>query len=314
MRITSPAAPVGPLDTAQRAAASAMNLAWSVVDGVRAARPGDAAGATGDAEVELARTQYRPEFGSLGPRDAERAQSLVTDAIGGLQPRVVVHRWDDTLDGFFAGRDPWLGTIHDQRPPGLVGAAQERVRALREQWRGMYGSGDRSGHTVYGSVQFTPIDASDPSAPRGVSAFGDVRLELKSSVFDRTTVSAADTGYGMSKVRVAPMDRLPEVVTERLARTHGFVIDPMSHSMAAPAIGGATDGAERRIELLQLLDLEPRAEAVRVIRDYLSSDALAAGPGVIEAQVRGVTRSDLASVRRLHAVTEPEVAVPARPA
>lgn len=314
LRITTPAAPQGPVDTAQRGAASALNLAWSAVDRIGSPAParaaGDAAGAA-DPEVARAREHYRPELGSLGRRDAARAQQLVAEALEGLEPRLVVHRWKETLDGFLDGRDPYLPTIHDVRPPGMVGAAQERVRAWREMWRGMHGTGERAGHTAYASVQFTPRGTPHGPPPAGVSAFGDVRLELSPAVADRTTVAAADTGYGMSRVRVAPLERLADVVVERLARTQGFVPDPMSDSLRAQPIGPATDAAGRRADLLRLVNDQPRLDAVRAVREYLTSDALSVGTGIIEAQVRGVTLRDVRSIDGLDGEASEQIAQPA---
>lgn len=306
----------------RRPLAGVLNLVWGTWNrwerraALQAVRGVEALGGV-HVEVGVAAASYRPVLGSLDDRRARVLRELVDEALRELEPRLVVRRWHSEVGPFLDGSQPRLTTMHDL--PVSKFFSRRATRAWREsleQLRGTFGRPTTAGRTVYANVVFVPRSGATAgrdaagtgqrsiSAARtlgrlpGARGFGDTAIELSPSVRARTTIAAADTGAGMARVRVAPISRLADVVVERIARTQGFVLDPLARAMESPPMGTAGSRAARRTDLHRLLDETTRPEAVARMRDFLASDALDHGKGMIEAQVRGVSREDVLHVTR----------------
>lgn len=261
-------------------------------------------------ELASVAARYAPKFGSMSVDDVARGRALVHDALAGLQVVPVVNRWARTGGQATAVHgDALLGTVHTLPPRNV---ADRLMRVVRHRWelaRGMHGPGELAGQTVFASAQFVPrpllarhggdvVAAVEELArtrgSRGVARFGDCAHIVDPKVLERATASGRDSGLGLSPARIAPMDRLDDVVLERLARSHGFQADPLTGANEYRlGIEGAGSAAERQAALRRLLHDTPDDVAVARLREYLSGPTLTDLDHMVELQLRGVRGSDV---------------------
>lgn len=264
-------------------------------------------------EIARAAATYEPRFGSMAAEDVARGRALVHDALAGLQVVPVVNRWTrpDTVEA--NSTDAFLGTVHTLPPRHVVDRGMHVVRQHWEQARGTYGEGELAGRTVFASAQFVPRDRIDANGGDVVAALGEVaaarggwgvaRFGERANVLDpavlaRATASGRDSGMGVTPAGIAPVDRLDDVVLERLARSNGFQRDAFT-AVNDYRMGVGSDGTapERRSALRTLLHETPAEAAVTELRRYLTGPATTDISHMVELQIRGVRGSDvLASV------------------
>lgn len=241
--------------------------------------------ATPHPEVARAADRYVPRrTGDLDAAAFDRVRSIAREALGPLDPVVVVNRRVDSafrlLEG---GRDAGFDTIHTAPPPGPVGIARRAARFMTEHLHDTRGSGADAGRTVFGSTRF--VGAEDTAAGAagvlaalqrqgavGVTEYGPVSFVVDGGATShRTTFAAEDTA--LSWHRVGHGSQLPEIVAERLTLATADS-PPVAELLSAPA-----------------------AIAAARVRDWLLSDSLAREDGYIEAQVRGLR---IAEVDAMH--------------
>ena len=245
-----------------------------------------------DPEVVTASDQYFPMHRGVDPASYERVVGVARTALDGLAPVVLVNRRvDSTLRMFDRPVDEPIDTIHTSTPDGVLGVARRVARRVSEQWHGTFGTGENEGRTVFGSTRFVPVEDAARGAGAvlealarqgevGVGAYGPVTLLVHDAALDgRTTFAARDTAKGVT--RVGDRAHLPEIVAERIER-------------GAPGAPSFTR-----------LAAAPAAEAVQLLRTWLTGDGLAQREGYIEAQLRGLTPSGLAGVHVAHAYDGP---------
>jgi hypothetical protein len=296
---------------------AARSLAREVVGAAAPAAASAAAHAPADPltraalpELAQAAARYVPKFGSMSVDDVARGRALVQDALDGLQVVPVVNRWwSEGLPPTIVHGDALLGTVHTL-PPRHVG--DQLMRVVRRRWelaRHMHGPGELAGSTVFASAQFVPrpmlarhggdvVAAVEELArtrgSRGVARFGDRAHVLDPTVLERATASGRDSGLGLSPARIAPMERLDDVVLERLARSHGFQRDPFTGANEYRiGVDGAGSAAARRESLRRLLHATPHDESVARLRSYLTSETMTDIDHMVELQVRGVREREV---------------------
>jgi hypothetical protein len=279
-------------------------------EGVRVAAPSaEQLARVAEPELALVAARYRPSFGSMSVDDVARGRALVHDALAGLQVVPVVNRWSREGLPAAAHADAFVGTVHTLPPRNLADRAMRLVRRHWEQARGFYGPGDLVGNTVFASAQFVPrtsIEGTGGDAVAGlrelarergnwgVARFGDRAHVLDASVLERASVTARDSGIGLHPASPATIDRLDDVVLERLARSSGFRRDPFTAaSHYRIGIEGEGPASARRAAFLRLLHDTPHDEAVARLRSYLTSSAMGDLDHMVELQVRGVRERDV---------------------
>ncbi len=239
-------------------------------------------------------------------QDARRAAQLIGRIIEqGPMPLLMVNRpVHDAVELLErqAGRLPTIfdatgppRSMHAMDAAGAWDGFRER-RRTREQALGVHGSGDRAGHTIYGSLQLShEVGGSDGRVrPNpGAVRYGRVSFELDPAVLRRTTISAVDSGAGPRIARIAPPWELREVIAERVMRSHGWIRDP---NLSKPSPWGKAAQGERSRELRSLLREPSPAAAEAYLRAHLRDDTWI-GRWYVESQVRGVDVSDIRGVR-----------------
>ncbi|MCW2922709.1 MAG: hypothetical protein JWM98_113 [Thermoleophilia bacterium] len=252
----------------------------------------------GAGEVGRAAAAYHPMLGDLPAEDAQRARALVEEALDGLQPHLVVNRRVSPADPSSWDGDGLLRTINTSPSRSAGQAARRLIRTAWERATGKYGDGALGGHTVYASLQFTPAPVTGAALTRagGVRLFGPHVAHLRDTVLDRATIAARDTGPAPHPTLLAPFERLPDVVLERLARTHGFQDDVVIHGGAQRlGLAGPQLPVDARRTFGAWLRDDPRTSVER-LRTYLQSPALRDVDHMVEAEVRGVRPGDIDAV------------------
>ncbi len=264
-------------------------------------------------ELDAVAAAYRPKLGSMSADDALRGRGLVREAIGGLQLVPVVNRWHRPGVPVVDAPDALMGTVHTLPPRNVYDRAMRVVRHAWETHRGMHGPGPLAGSTIFASGQFVRSDrvlaaggdvvrALDELATSrgayGIARFGDRAHVLDPSVLARATASGRDSGFGPTAARIAPIERLDDVVLERLARSHGFRHDPFTGANRyTHGIDGVAPARERRASWRALLHDTPRDVAVERLRGYLTGPAMTEIDHMVELQVRGVRGRDVLATR-----------------
>jgi hypothetical protein len=238
-------------------------------------------------DVVAALNAYRPD-------PARRAQlALVQRAIDELGgPHIMVNRSaDDALKLLSSGGR--FSTLFDRPNPSDDVKAYLEGRLARERRLGTHGVGGQAGHTVYGSVEFSPLrlpelfeggllkaaKAKRPPTPHqlntGISLTdGAVTFVLKQEVNPRSTFLPEDT-YATRETGPRAVEHMASVVLDSMLRNADLYFD----------------GDKAAVE--KVFKLAPDT-AVRTIKAYLTSGAL--DRFYLEAQVRAPTADDVAYV------------------
>lgn len=262
-----------------------------------------AAGTTArPADVISASSRYRPYLPELSIEDARRATDLVSTAINGMTPTIVVSRPARHAITLLE-RSERLPTAFDRdaRSDPLGEPYRQRRRQLEEHF-GVHGQGADAGGTVYGTVRWDSIThpgerlASWSRRVGGSSYFGGTSLVLDPVTLDRATFLAGDSFTWANVRRTSPAayddthrvgarEQIGQVLTERLVRTYG---------RPSPAPGSPDNPSPPDISsaFLDLLE-RPRHEAVNAIREHLVRQPAA---GALEAQVRTVRADDVDAI------------------
>lgn len=276
------------------------------VDGVRLLRQSgltrgslSAAAKAADRPTEVLRAAHTfvPEFGILGPEDVARGKMLIGRALDGLDPVVLANRVPSRST---AAADGFLPTMPGSGATNVAGRARRIARIGWERLLGKHGSDALAGRTVYASMQFTPKGTSMAQwgAQRGrfgAASFGNVSLELGGdAIAKRATIAARDSGMTLNPPRVASIERIDDVVLERLVRTHALTPDIMIRPGARLGVlGEEADPVRLRAQIGMLLHELPEQQAVDKLREYLTSPVLADVDHMIELQVRGVQANEI---------------------
>lgn len=263
-------------------------------------------------ELAAVAARYEPRFGSMSASDVARGRALVQDALDGLQVVPVVNRWHRPGVPAIEHADAFMGTVHTLPPRNVADRVMRVVRRTWERQQHFHGPGELAGRTVFASAQFVPEEAiarsggdvvaalGEQAAARGswgVARFGDDAYVLDPSVLERATVTGRDSGFGPNAARPATLDRLDDVVVERLAASHGFRRDPfLGANDYRIGIDGVGSAAARRESLRALLHDEPTESAVRRLRGYLTGPVATDIDHMVELQVRGVRGRDVLAI------------------
>lgn len=256
-------------------------------------------------EVVAAAASYEPRFGSLGADDARRAQVLIGDALSDLGPsRVQVNRSIEQAIQFLRSDTRMPTAFDDDFPDDPKWAPYMERRRRVEVDKGIHGVGEEAGRTVYGGVQVSDVVHPEVGAARintGVTNYGEVSLVLRPEVVAaRTSFLPNDSFYADAKLGAA--ENLPDVVLERVLRNFKVVRERSGESSPWLDIPAAT--LRQRFSAILSLDDD---SAKHALREHLVSDAFTRH--YIEAQVRGLTPTDIAEVR---VETSPALAPPWR--
>lgn len=256
------------------------------------------------AELDAVAAAYRPKFGSMPADDIVRGRELVHEALEGLVLVPVVNRWHRPGVAVIEHPDALMGTVHTLPPRNVADRIMRVVRGAWENHRHMHGPGPLAGSTVFASGQFVPADrfaahGGDAAAAvaelahvrgsHGVARFGNRAHVLDRSVLARTSASGRDSGFGPTAAFIAPLDRIDDVVLERMARSHGFRRDPFAGANDYSwGIDGVAAARDRRASWTTLVRETPRAVAVERLQQYLTGPAMTDINHMVELQVRGV--------------------------
>lgn len=209
--------------------------------------------------------EYVPRYTSrLGPTDAARAERLIGAVLADHPPRIVVQRTAFEAVQLLEGAAPRLRTIWDGPVPGYAedtrGDSYRDARLGTEQKLDLFGAGQESGRTVYGSIELDGL--LERSAEE---MYGSVRFLVGNPALQRTVLTHQDS-MGLANRDVAPVSRIASVL-----------LDSIPPAELEAAVSSADDSRAR--ELLQ------RALADREKWQY------------VEAQVLGgVSLQDVAAV------------------
>ncbi len=209
-----------------------------------------------------------PNLEGLPLADAQRGQQLVHEAVSQLpDPKIQVNRCFDNALSILKTDAP-MPTMFDL--PENKRPYDYNQRKRTEDRFGLFGEGVDAGHTVYGSVQFADtLPAKKPRLNTGVDYYGPVSLVLKPEAWARATVMPGDS-YEFDYVDQQPgaVENLADVAAERMYRTGN--------------LGGGMRDAKTSVALL---------------KSALTSSGLTGNEGMIEAQIRGASRDDIAEIR-----------------
>ncbi len=221
--------------------------------------------------------------------DAVRGERLVREARATLTPHIVVNRSSKEVLRTFR-RDSWFRTRWDEVHV-RSGATGGGNRARAEVGRGLYGSGELAGRTVYGTVQFTPVRRFTSAAGQRVTlpndgwkSYGDMALVVDPSAAWRATFTGADSMDG-SWATVGALEQFDKVLYQHVHKDLGLPLERMSDANAIrhirsaltrPPTGFGLHYLEVQLRGLrpeQIVEMRPTRLDARMAPDYLLTTA-----------------------------------------
>jgi hypothetical protein len=256
--------------------------------------------------------------GVLSADDARIGQSLVHEALAGLEPRIQTNM-PSKYAAELLSKGGRIGNLYDYAAqPGAV-LAQDTTRAVDnraaiELRNGYFGSGT----TIYGTVHFadvthTPLAShaakqlryADRQLDLGSVMYGDASVVLGDRALKNASFLPADSGVlgGIRPLRTA--EHLDDVVFERLVENFQLGRTPERGLTSDTVFPGEHSPAALATDFRSLLHM-PREKAVAAIREHLTSSAV--GTSYMEAQVRV---ADVGDIKAVHVFRLPDGSIPA---